>query len=97
MTDLFVRRDLLSKNRHVKKPFFFIYQHGLVYSMFDYLGIFYPERSAFWQAIEASKDATDTTMTLHMRCRAVRNARSHWCLFLKLIQPYEPDVPSLPE
>ena len=65
--------------------------------MFDYLGIFYPERSAFWQAIEASKDATDTTMTLHMRCRAVRNARSHWCLFLKLIQPYEPDVPSLPE
>ena len=93
---------LRMKGRDVKigkreEAFYFLQQRPIIYSAYDYLWFWYPERVAFWEAISCTKNANDLALPLKTRCQAVRKARASWRQFLKLVESYEPSVPPLPE
>ena len=87
--------DIKSAKR--EEAFYFLQQRGTIYCTFDYIWFWYPERVAFWQAISSTKDANNLSLPLKTRCQSVRKARASWCQFLKLVEPYLPNVPPLPE
>ena len=85
------------KTANREEAFYFLEQRGTIYCTSDYIGFWYPERVAFWGAIYCTKNTNDLSLPLKIRCQAVRKARFYWRQFLKLVNPYQPSVPSLPE
>lgn len=79
-----------------EEAFYFINHHGLQRHYSDWWVWRTPARDAFWNAFHFTTVASDATLGLKERCRAVRAARAQWSLFLSVVVPWEPTVPPLP-